>query len=304
MTIVLAMSLPTEKAKAVVKLLLELGATSSQADLNHFTAFHYVVATNNQDVLDVLLENDRPVALSVLNNIGSQMYGNDGDSPLTTAIQKGHKEMVSKLLSIGAKPTTDFDEWIKAYLAKNEYAKNNTPDQNQKLWRDSVCQPIIAAAAKEMGESVRDLLAHGADPGTLEKSVHRVIETPLNAAYQVSESLLDIVQKKLKALREWVFHSMLHIAMLTFSGLMNLQANNLEDSLAPLVVLIQKSPRSLRKRASTPKASTKGLMNTGPLYVITELRSKPIRKNTSRGRRLWNERRRRGSMRRRPLLPR
>lgn len=203
MTIVLAMSLPTEKAKAVVKLLLELGATTSQADLNHFTAFHYVVAANNHDILDVLLENDRPVALSILDNIGSQMYGNDGDSPLTTAISKGYKEMVSTLLSLGAKPTTDFDEWIKAYLFKNEYAKRNTPDQNQKLWRDSVCQPIIAAAAKEMGESVRDLLAHGADPSTLEKSAYRIIETPQNAAYQVAESLLDIVQKKLKALREF-----------------------------------------------------------------------------------------------------
>lgn len=236
MTIVLAMSLPTEKAKAVVKLLLELGATTSQADLNHFTAFHYVVAANNHDILDVLLENDRPVALSILDNIGSQMYGNDGDSPLTTAISKGYKEMVSTLLSLGAKPTTDFDEWIKAYLFKNEYAKRNTPDQNQKLWRDSVCQPIIAAAAKEMGESVRDLLAHGADPSTLEKSAYRIIETPQNAAYQVAESLLDIVQKKLKALREWVFHFILHTVMLILIDLTNRQAKILEDYLAPLVM--------------------------------------------------------------------
>jgi len=202
MTMVLAMSLPTEQAKAVVKLLLQLGATSAQADLNHFTAFHYIVGGHNQDILDVLLEHDRPVALSVLNNLGSQMWGNEGDSPLTTAIQKKHGDMVSRLLKLGAKSTIDFDEWIKAYLIKNPYAKSNTPDQNQTLWRDSASQPIILAAVKELGQSVLDLLAHGADPSTLEKSAYRVVEMPQNSHYRIAESLLDIVQKKLKALRE------------------------------------------------------------------------------------------------------
>lgn len=70
MTIVLAMSLPTEQAKKVVKLLLELGATSAQADMNHCTVFHYVVGQDEDDILDVLLAHDRPAALSVLNNVG------------------------------------------------------------------------------------------------------------------------------------------------------------------------------------------------------------------------------------------
>jgi ankyrin repeat protein len=51
MTILLAMSLPMEKAKTVVKLLLELGATSAQADMNHITALHYVVAQDNHEIL-------------------------------------------------------------------------------------------------------------------------------------------------------------------------------------------------------------------------------------------------------------
>ena len=72
MTIVLAMSLPTEQAKKIVKLLLELGATSAQADMNHFTVFHYVVGQDEDDLLDVLLARDRPAALGVLNNVGFQ----------------------------------------------------------------------------------------------------------------------------------------------------------------------------------------------------------------------------------------
>ena len=125
MTILLAMSLPTDKAKAVVKLLLELGATSAQADMKHITALHYVVAHDNHDILDLLLSNDRPVALSVINSIGSSDYGNQGNSAIITAIEKGYQDMVSKLLSLGAKPNIDYDQWIKNYIASYVWAKNN-----------------------------------------------------------------------------------------------------------------------------------------------------------------------------------
>jgi ankyrin repeat protein len=123
MTILLAMALPTEKAKAVVKLLLELGATSAQADMNHVSALHYVVSSNNHAILDLLLANDRPVALSVINWMSTPKWGNHGESPLTTAIELGHQDMVSKLLAIGAKPDISFDDWVKTYLDKNPWAR-------------------------------------------------------------------------------------------------------------------------------------------------------------------------------------
>ena len=122
----LAMSLPTDKAKAVVKLLLELGATSAQADMKHITAFHYVVCDNNHDILDLLLSNDRPVALSVINSIGSSDYDNQNNSAIITAIEKGYQDMVSKLLSLGAKPHIDYDQWIKNYMTTYVWAKNNS----------------------------------------------------------------------------------------------------------------------------------------------------------------------------------
>jgi ankyrin repeat protein len=126
MTILLAIALPTQKAKAVVKLLLELGATSAQADMNHTSALHFVVAQNNHEILDTLLANDRPVALSVINWMTNPVWGNQGDTPLTTAISKGHQDMVSKLLSIGAKPDIAYDNWVKTYLAKNTWMKNQS----------------------------------------------------------------------------------------------------------------------------------------------------------------------------------
>jgi ankyrin repeat protein len=192
----------------MVKLLLKLGATSAQGDMNHVTALHYMVAENHDEILDILLEHDGPAALSVLSNIGfgaSRHFwgGMNGDSPLTTALNKGYQDMVSKLLLLGAKPTVSFDDWIKGYLQKVHYAKNNTPEQNMTQYNNNVTQPIITAAVKEMGKSIEDFLTHGADANTLEKQAHSILQHPSNAQYQTAESLLDIVQKKLKLLRKY-----------------------------------------------------------------------------------------------------
>lgn len=171
MTIVLAMSLAKEKAKEMVKLLLELGATSAQADMNHFTTLHYVVNEDHHDILDVLLTNDRPVALSVLNTVTTTSgYGYQCNTPLASAVEKGYTDMVEKLLKLGAKPTIGFDEWVKMYLAKNQWAKQQTSEQTMDQYHNSVSQPIITAAVKEMGKTIEDLIAHGADASTLEKS--------------------------------------------------------------------------------------------------------------------------------------
>lgn len=203
MTLLLALSLPTAKAKDVVTLLLKLGATSAQADMNRYTTFHYVVNSGNEDILDLLVANDKPVALSVLNNVGSlSRWDNSGNTPLITAIEKDHKTMISKLLALGAKPTLPFDDWIKTYLSKNEHAKNHTAEQTMDTYKSSVTQPIIQAAAKNMANAVKELLAHGADPLTLDKGAHNIIKNPQNASYQTPESLLDVIQAKLKLLKE------------------------------------------------------------------------------------------------------
>lgn len=202
MSLLLALTLPAEKAKTVAKLLLKLGATSAQADMNHFTVFHYVVANGQEDVLNLLLTDDKPVALSVLNNIASRSYGQMANTPLTTAIESGNQELVARLLRLGAQPVLSFDDWVKTYLAHNSWAKNQTNEQTRHQYQNSVVQPIIAAAINNLGKTVQDLIAHGASPDTLEKSAYSVVQTPQNGTYTVAESVLDIVQKKLKALRE------------------------------------------------------------------------------------------------------
>jgi hypothetical protein len=77
------------------------------------------------------------------------------------------------------------------------------PEDIKRQFHNNVIQPIISAAGKEMGKVVEDLVAHGANPSTLERSAYSVVQNPDNARYTVTESLLDIIQKKLKTLRAW-----------------------------------------------------------------------------------------------------
>jgi ankyrin repeat protein len=174
LVLVLAISLPEENAKAMAKLLLKLGASSAQADMNHTTALHYLVSKNHHDAFDIILKHDRPAALSVLSNLalkvsGYYWGGNNGDSPLTTAVDKGYDNFVSKLLTLGAKSEITFDDWIKGYLAKSPWAKNNPPEQNLNQFKTAVTQPIISAATNERPGVIGDLLRSGADANTLEK---------------------------------------------------------------------------------------------------------------------------------------
>lgn len=161
LSILLTLALPLEKAKEVVKRLLELGATSAQGDTQRLTVFHYLVAENSE-LLDILLENDRPVAMSVLNNLSTigRSYSPTINSPLTTAIDKALPQMVLKLLKLGAKTSIDFDDWVKIYLSSSagQYARGHDTKAMKETYLDNVDQPIILAAGKNLGSAVVSLL--------------------------------------------------------------------------------------------------------------------------------------------------
>ncbi|RDW70384.1 hypothetical protein BP5796_08781 [Coleophoma crateriformis] len=208
LSILLALFLPVEKSKRVLKLLLELGATSTQADTNLITGLHYLVSKNRTDLLDVLLTHDRPAALSVVNNVSMVSgWGNSTTTPLVTAIERGDEGMAQKLLEIGAQPTISFDDWIKSYASKHERMKRQTVENNLNEYHNSVTQPILVAAYKDMGNMIEKLMVHGADPATLGKGSHSLIQQHRQHLkyynHQSGESLLDIVQTKLKLLREY-----------------------------------------------------------------------------------------------------
>ncbi|XMA08763.1 hypothetical protein WAI453_001554 [Rhynchosporium graminicola] len=111
--------------------------------------------------------------------------------------------MVRKLLALGAKPEIDFDSWVMTYLAQNTHARNFTPEQTRPQYENSTTQPIIAAAIKNLGQTVQDLLDFGANPKVLEKKSYNIVRNPRHSSYRVGQSVLDIIQAELKLLKDW-----------------------------------------------------------------------------------------------------
>ncbi|RDL39383.1 uncharacterized protein BP5553_03723 [Venustampulla echinocandica] len=204
MTLVLTMSLPAEKAKQVAKLLLKLGATSAQGDMKRITALHYIVAGGNKDILNVLFSDDRPAALSVINNVGSSNeYFSQIAAPLITAIDKGDGDMVSTLLQAGAKPSIEFDDWVKTYLAVYRLAKHLNSEETKTRFHSQVTQLVVKAADNFMGSTVDELIKYGADKASCSPMTHLIIQDHQRGNYQRGEFLLDIIRKNLKELREY-----------------------------------------------------------------------------------------------------
>ena len=199
--IVLAMASPEETRSDVIQTLLELGATTAQADMNHFTALHYIVESKKLDILDLLAKHDGAAAKGVLNLV-SVNHGNNASTSLLLALRNGHEAMAKKLLDMGAASTIPFDDYIKAYMEKYTHAFGSNHDQNMRLFQNSCPQPVISAAAHDMPHIVRELVEAGSDVNELTTKAHMIIESPHRATYDQGHSLLDIVNRKIEQLKE------------------------------------------------------------------------------------------------------
>ncbi|OBT68741.1 hypothetical protein VE03_02198 [Pseudogymnoascus sp. 23342-1-I1] len=198
---VLATALQDDKARDVIDTLLQLGATSAQADMDHYTALHYVVDRNRSDLLDTFYERDGPAVKSVINLVTMEDY-KSARTMLTMAIKEGHDKILGKLLSLGAKSTIPYEDFIKCYFSKNEYAKNNAADQNMKTYQTTCSQPLVLAAIRELPKMAAALLAQGADPSTLTIAGQMALSGSFHYNTGTAVTVLDVVQRKLKSLRE------------------------------------------------------------------------------------------------------
>jgi ankyrin repeat protein len=207
LTLVLALSLPLEQAKVMAQTLLDLGATSNQADLKGITAFHYYV-NNGPNTTQILLENDTAAARAALKHIvvtGNRYSPGTASSSLLTAIQNRDAITALKLLDSGAAAQIEFASWIKSAKIsfENNYGFRDDPEDNMKLFKKSVDQPICVAVEAEQPSVALEILERGADPNTLTKTGAEVVQDEHQRRYRKGESVLDQVQEKLKALREY-----------------------------------------------------------------------------------------------------
>ncbi|KAL1880820.1 hypothetical protein VTK73DRAFT_4990 [Phialemonium thermophilum] len=200
LTLVLALALPAEKARRMAETLLGLGATSAQADVMGFTAFHRYVENNVDSLLEVLWSQDKTGVKTAINHIAFTGYSSKAESPLSAALEKGNLGLILKLLDAGALPEVNFETWLKS--AKQLIAKRlRSYEDNQKLFKTTVEQPLIVALRSPNPASALKLIERGADVNTLTTAAHEKLQRSWYSWYK-AESALDVVRYQLLKLNE------------------------------------------------------------------------------------------------------
>ena len=207
LTLVLALALPPQKAKSMAKVLLKLGATASQADLNGCTAFHRYVAQADLSIVESLTELDKTGVKAALNHlvIGSRYWNPQALSVLHTAIGREDTTLVLRLLEAGVNPQIDFDAWLKAAKFSTTLEKRlSSYEENMKLYESSVEQPLITAIKTcREPEVLYRLLERGADPNSMTTASRQVLRDEWSRRYNKGETALDLVREQIKQLEKY-----------------------------------------------------------------------------------------------------
>ncbi|KAH7026489.1 uncharacterized protein B0I36DRAFT_273482 [Microdochium trichocladiopsis] len=204
LTLVLALSLPLDRATEMAKTLLSLGATSSQADAQGVTAFHRFVKSGGPALVDILYENDANGLKTAVGHIAmsGSSWNPKATAPLNTAIAQGNSVLVLKLLEAGAKPQIDFDTWLKS--AKFSFDKHlGNFESNQEHFRNGTDQPLITAIRSENPAIALELLERGADPNVLTKSSWEVVNKDWARRYNKGRAAIDVAKDSLEKLRRY-----------------------------------------------------------------------------------------------------
>ncbi|KAH8717239.1 Uncharacterized protein HC256_001939 [Beauveria bassiana] len=205
LTLVLALSLPPEKAKSMAELLLRLGAMCSQAEGNGCTAFHRYLKSGQSDMVDLLLTNDKAAAKAAVNHllISGYSWSMNVEAPLQVAIDNGDSVMAIKLLDIGARPEIDFDTWVKAshVTNKSSFSSNNL-EENKKSFKNSVEQPLLCAVRAASADVALRLIEDGANVNCLTPKSEQLLHNNYMRSYNKGESVLDVVRYIIEKLSE------------------------------------------------------------------------------------------------------
>ncbi|KAL4918997.1 hypothetical protein BDW62DRAFT_56761 [Aspergillus aurantiobrunneus] len=204
LTLVLALRLPKDAAKAMTEKLLQVGASPAQGDLNHKTALHYLAHYGHQELLDVYRQHDQPAVDRAINHLSTtnSFYNFTAVSPLMHAITVKDRTKVIKLLEMGARPAVRLEDYIKAAEAVDAGRYwNNSIEEQKRRFEQNITQPVVLALDQDMPSIAVELLARGADPNTLNPDGYNIVRGPYLGNNASGLSLLECVQEKLKSLR-------------------------------------------------------------------------------------------------------
>lgn len=205
LTLVLALQLPTKEAEHMAHTLIELGASSAQASIDQTTVLQYCVAST-PDMLDTLCDADMAGVMRAINHLSviGYKWHPDVNSPFMTAIQAKDSATAIRLLELGANSEIDFAAYMKAYQTRFDAPKDS--HQNKRNFNESHKAPVLTAVSGELPLLAKLLVEdYGVDPNTLHTDGHRVLENSYARNHTKGRTLLDVVEGKLKVLKDWKY---------------------------------------------------------------------------------------------------
>lgn len=193
LNLVLALSLPLDKAREMSRTLLEIGASPAQADIARFTPVHYIAQSEYSELLSVYQEHDRPAVQRAINHLalyGGQYWTHSNllCAPLMNALGAINATAAKKLLEAGAKPFFEQGDFRKAL--KSQMPESSLFYQTDEVLGGSAKQPILFAVEYDLPLVAMDLLERGADPNT-----------EIRPRWGVGQTVLDRVREVLGNLR-------------------------------------------------------------------------------------------------------
>lgn len=200
--LVLALQLPSEKAKEMTKILIGLGASPAQADIEHITALHYFAA-HGAEVLDTMISANQPAAQRAVKHlsVSGHQYQPIAKSAVQSAIEHGDAASVARLLDLGACPQIDFATYMDSY--KSRWEPIGDAERNQTVFQQNMQQPVITAVECEFPSIVLKLLDAGADVNNLTPGGWKALANRNLYSNENAHSLLDAVREKVKELHEF-----------------------------------------------------------------------------------------------------
>ncbi|KAL7276030.1 hypothetical protein RUND412_000999 [Rhizina undulata] len=206
LSLALACNLPKEKAVAAVTTLLQLGASSAQANsFSRVSALHYAVWYKAQEIVNLMFDIDGPAASSVVNQTGKEhhrYWSISCASPLITAMKQESPHLANILLERGARGKVTLEEYLQAI---NSDDKKNIPhDQRTTQFEHGTRQPIeIALWNEKTLPLLGRLLAAGADPSTitmLSYNNSRYFHNP----HTKLMTILDLARERIETYRKFL----------------------------------------------------------------------------------------------------
>ncbi|KAK6538841.1 hypothetical protein TWF694_010406 [Orbilia ellipsospora] len=164
LTINLIVNLPKKEQREMMLIsLLELGASSGQADMKGYSAFIRIVQMGDIDCLKVLFKEDAASAIAAAKHVTSgDNWRASPTNSLMVAIRNGDSEKALLLLEKGAAPEITFDEFMKSRTEKSHYTRETLYQNFQEYHQ----QPVELALEAEMPEVVAKCIDLGVNPSS------------------------------------------------------------------------------------------------------------------------------------------